>query len=161
MKISNQHHATRVDLCSRVCVWGMKNGNCFLFFISSLWTIVNHLDFRVSTVAPKRISEQSFFFSLSLSVFLSLALCVCMCVFRPLFSFLRCFSHSLPISFSRLPFLFLSPFVYLSIFLFSNLMIKKTSWAISHPTKREAKTEYTKSFKQAELEKLNFFLCPP
>ena len=33
MKISIQHHAIRVGLCSRVCVfvWGMKTGNYFLF----------------------------------------------------------------------------------------------------------------------------------
>ena len=37
MKVSNKHHATRVGLCSRlfVCVWGMKNGNCFLCSNSS------------------------------------------------------------------------------------------------------------------------------
>ena len=40
-------------------------------------------------------------------------------------------------------------------------MIKKTSWANNHPTKREAKTEFTKSFKQTEMEKAHIFLCPP
>ena len=68
---------------------------------------VNHLDFPVSIVAPKRFLEQSFFFSfshslsLSVSLYCSVCVCVCVCVSSSLSSVLF-LSHSLPISFSRL-----------------------------------------------------------
>ena len=110
MKISNDHHATRVGLFSRVCVClGSENGICFLcsnssfhslgvffiflFQIFEPWFFVNRLDFQVRIVAPKRFLEHSIFFSFfffSLSFFLSLSLslslcfslshCVCFCL---------------------------------------------------------------------------------
>ena len=141
-----------VPVC--VCVWGMKKGifsplcsnssfhSPALFFrffpIFVRWFFVNHWDFPVSIVAPKRILEQSFFllflslFSfvfLYVSLSLSLSRCVCVCVIRPLFSFLFL---SLSISSFLLTvslFLSLSLSLSLCLLLYFSLltMIKKTS----------------------------------
>ena len=135
---------------------------CRFFPIFVRWFFVNHWDFPVSIVAPKRILEQSFFLlflSLFSFVFLCFSLSRCVCVIRPLFFvslslsiylFFPSYRFSLPLSLS----LSLCLLLYFSLL----SMIKKTSWANSHPKKREAKTEYTKSFRQTVLEKSYIFL---